>query len=160
MSIRPPFAMRPWLCLLLLSPSLAFATEPVTQFDTVSVTATRTEQTLLQVPSTVSVHSEREIDQQNDKDLKDVVRYEPGVSVSGTGSRFGLSGANIRGIDGNRVLTQVDGVRVPQSNFFSPFQDVRSNYVDLDTIKQVEICLLYTSPSPRDGLLSRMPSSA
>ena len=25
---------------------------------------------------------------------------------------------------------------------------------------QVEVCLLYTSPSPRDGLLSRMPSSA
>ena len=23
-----------------------------------------------------------------------------------------------------------------------------------------KICLLYTSPSPRDGLLSRMPSSA
>ena len=26
--------------------------------------------------------------------------------------------------------------------------------------KQLESCLLYTSPSPRDGLLSRMPSSA
>ena len=25
---------------------------------------------------------------------------------------------------------------------------------------QITICLLYTSPSPRDGLLSRMPSSA
>ena len=25
---------------------------------------------------------------------------------------------------------------------------------------QIAICLLYTSPSPRDGLLSRMPSSA
>ena len=25
---------------------------------------------------------------------------------------------------------------------------------------QYEVCLLYTSPSPRDGLLSRMPSSA
>ena len=24
----------------------------------------------------------------------------------------------------------------------------------------MDICLLYTSPSPRDGLLSRMPSSA
>ena len=24
----------------------------------------------------------------------------------------------------------------------------------------MEVCLLYTSPSPRDGLLSRMPSSA
>ena len=27
-------------------------------------------------------------------------------------------------------------------------------------LTQKEICLLYTSPSPRDGLLSRMPSSA
>ena len=26
--------------------------------------------------------------------------------------------------------------------------------------KTVKGCLLYTSPSPRDGLLSRMPSSA
>ena len=26
--------------------------------------------------------------------------------------------------------------------------------------KVVKACLLYTSPSPRDGLLSRMPSSA
>ena len=26
--------------------------------------------------------------------------------------------------------------------------------------RAVGICLLYTSPSPRDGLLSRMPSSA
>ena len=26
--------------------------------------------------------------------------------------------------------------------------------------EHVESCLLYTSPSPRDGLLSRMPSSA
>ena len=26
--------------------------------------------------------------------------------------------------------------------------------------QQADACLLYTSPSPRDGLLSRMPSSA
>ena len=32
---------------------------------------------------------------------------------------------------------------------------------ELPTVnKYVNICLLYTSPSPRDGLLSRMPSSA
>ena len=29
-----------------------------------------------------------------------------------------------------------------------------------DSVGQVWPCLLYTSPSPRDGLLSRMPSSA
>ena len=30
----------------------------------------------------------------------------------------------------------------------------------LGVLEAVERCLLYTSPSPRDGLLSRMPSSA
>ena len=41
-----------------------------------------------------------------------------------------------------------------------------SNYgVEVGAIRvilryQVKACLLYTSPSPRDGLLSRMPSSA
>ena len=28
------------------------------------------------------------------------------------------------------------------------------------TVAMAQTCLLYTSPSPRDGLLSRMPSSA
>ena len=28
------------------------------------------------------------------------------------------------------------------------------------TLRGIRTCLLYTSPSPRDGLLSRMPSSA
>ena len=32
--------------------------------------------------------------------------------------------------------------------------------VGTDTQTAVNACLLYTSPSPRDGLLSRMPSSA
>ena len=32
--------------------------------------------------------------------------------------------------------------------------------VDLKSIREPWRCLLYTSPSPRDGLLSRMPSSA
>ena len=35
-----------------------------------------------------------------------------------------------------------------------PVEDVYVDTADSDT------CLLYTSPSPRDGLLSRMPSSA
>ena len=38
---------------------------------------------------------------------------------------------------------------------------ITKQYLDyIDTFKMLNICLLYTSPSPRDGLLSRMPSSA
>ena len=39
----------------------------------------------------------------------------------------------------------------------SPLRDVQVEQFVSDTVKP---CLLYTSPSPRDGLLSRMPSSA
>lgn len=140
MPLRPPFAHRPLLALLLLSPSLLLAAEaPVSQFDTVTVTATRSEQTLDQVPNSVSVQTERDIDQNTMKSIKDLVRHEPGVSVSGSGSRFGLSGFSIRGIGGNRVLTQVDGVGVADAFSFGPFQSAQRNYVDLDTIRQVEI---------------------
>ena len=31
---------------------------------------------------------------------------------------------------------------------------------ELSLALEADLCLLYTSPSPRDGLLSRMPSSA
>ena len=36
----------------------------------------------------------------------------------------------------------------------------RHNVAPIAAIPQIHDCLLYTSPSPRDGLLSRMPSSA
>ena len=35
-----------------------------------------------------------------------------------------------------------------------------ANSLDKRYATLIDICLLYTSPSPRDGLLSRMPSSA
>ena len=37
------------------------------------------------------------------------------------------------------------------------FSEIGPNELKLDIL---DICLLYTSPSPRDRLLSRMPSSA
>ena len=38
--------------------------------------------------------------------------------------------------------------------------DLLENLQQIEKLKNNDICLLYTSPSPRDGLLSRMPSSA
>ena len=39
---------------------------------------------------------------------------------------------------------------------------LKIRFGDTEFVDRVELttCLLYTSPSPRDGLLSRMPSSA
>ena len=38
--------------------------------------------------------------------------------------------------------------------------DAKTIWLFRETLAQAQVCLLYTSPSPRDGLLSRMPSSA
>ena len=39
-------------------------------------------------------------------------------------------------------------------------QEAKSKHIYALQAELRNICLLYTSPSPRDGLLSRMPSSA
>mgnify|MGYP003683694983 CR=1 FL=1 len=46
-----------------------------------------------------------------------------------------------------------------QSHVKGVFSSVAENYDVMNDAMSMG-CLLYTSPSPRDGLLSRMPSSA
>ncbi|WDY57058.1 TonB-dependent receptor [Pseudomonas sp. PSKL.D1] len=104
-----------------------------------TVSATRSAQDVSQVPSTVSVQTRQELDRQNVNNIKDLVRYEPGVSVGGVGQRSGLNGYNIRGIDGERILTQVDGVSIPDSFFYGPYAQTQRNYVDPEIVKRVEI---------------------
>lgn len=105
----------------------------------VTISATRQEQDINSVPSTVTVQTREDLDRNNVNNIKDLVRYEPGVSVGGTGTRAGLSGYNIRGIDGDRVLTQVDGVQVPDGFFNGPYAQTNRNYVDPEIVKRVEI---------------------
>ncbi len=91
------------------------------------------------VPSTITVQDRQALDRQNVNTIKDLVRYEPGVSVGGAGQRGGISGYNIRGIDGDRILTQVDGVEIPDSFFNGPYAKTQRNYVDPEIVKRVEI---------------------
>lgn len=105
----------------------------------ITIVGTRTERSLDEVDATISVIDREDIERRLFRDIQDLVRYEPGVSVGGTGSRFGLSGFTIRGIGGNRVLTLVDGVRIPEEFSFGPFLSSRRDFVDVDTIERVEI---------------------
>ncbi|WP_276583495.1 TonB-dependent receptor [Pseudomonas sp. RIT-PI-S] len=104
-----------------------------------TISATRTAQATNTVPSSVSVIDRQAMDRGNSNTIKELVRYEPGVSVGGTGQRAGLTGYNIRGIDGDRVLTQIDGVSVPSSYFNGPYAQTNRNYVDPEIVKRMEI---------------------
>ena len=52
---------------------------------------------------------------------------------------------------------QVEEIDVPEPGAFEVIVRVMAAGVNFNN---VWACLLYTSPNPRDGLLSRMPSSA
>ncbi len=96
----------------------------------------------LDTPGTTSVINRRQMDRQLVTTIRDLVRYEPGVSAIGSAGRFGLDSFNVRGLSGNRTYMEIDGV--PMASSFGAkiaggsFRAGR-NYIDLDSIKQVRI---------------------
>ncbi|HEY8603893.1 TonB-dependent hemoglobin/transferrin/lactoferrin family receptor [Tsuneonella suprasediminis] len=121
----------------------------LSRMNQIVVTATRTPVEIENLPLTVSVTTADQMADEMVTDIKDLVRFEPGVSVQRQPARFGAAfgstgragndGFNIRGIGGNRVLIQVDGVRVPDGFSFGAQSVGRGDYVDLGLIKSVEI---------------------
>lgn len=104
---------------------------------TVVVSATRTPRALKDTAASVSQSSAEELEERVAGGLQDLVRYEPGVSVPSKVDRQGATSFNIRGIDENRILILVDGVRVPDGP--SAGRSFSRDLVDLDSVKRVEI---------------------
>ncbi|NEQ31157.1 MAG: TonB-dependent hemoglobin/transferrin/lactoferrin family receptor [Leptolyngbya sp. SIO4C5] len=104
----------------------------------ITVTGTRTPLEVDELPGTVTVFDLEDIQFYQAQDLRDLLRYEPGVSVRNN-LRYGLQDVNIRGIEGNRVLFQLDGIRLPERFEFGPFNVGRGDYVDFATLQAVEV---------------------
>ena len=109
------------------------------ELDRIVVTATRTERAVSDVPNTVDVIDREDMDRTLTRDLKDLFRYEPGISVTSGFGRFGLGDIRIRGLEGNRVRIQTDGIAVPDAFLIGSFSDANRNFVDMDTLKRVEV---------------------
>ncbi|MBP7339564.1 TonB-dependent hemoglobin/transferrin/lactoferrin family receptor [Niveispirillum sp.] len=143
----------PLVLLALAAPSAAqemqVADAADVQVSEITVIATRTPKETVEAPATVSVIGAEKVKDRMITDIKDLVRHEPGVSVRSAPSRFtaagantgrdGNSGFNIRGLEGNRVLIQTDGIRAPDAFSFGGQSVGRGDYVDLDLLKSVEI---------------------
>ncbi|HTU66568.1 MAG TPA: TonB-dependent hemoglobin/transferrin/lactoferrin family receptor [Steroidobacteraceae bacterium] len=117
--------------------SAANAAEPT--LDEITVSANKIATPLLEVPATVSVITSEDSERRIDNDIKDLVRYEPNVSVRNNVARFGLSDFNVRGISGNRVLIEIDNVRLPDSFSIGSFSNAGRDGIDLELLKRVEI---------------------
>lgn len=117
----------------------AAAAGATSEFDRIVVTATRTERALDDVPSAVTAIDREQMDRELVRNLKDLFRYEPGITVTTGTGRFGLGDIRIRGLGGNRVRIETDGIAVPDAFSIGSFSSANRNFVDLDTLKRVEV---------------------
>ncbi len=91
------------------------------------------------VAATVTVISDDDLRRTLAGDIKQMVRYEPGLSVRSDPFRFGLDTFTIRGMTGNRVAVEVDGIPSAPGFAIGSYSDSGRAFPDLAFIQRVEI---------------------
>ena len=121
------------------------------QLDAVVVTGARAERELGDVPQRIDVLQGAALDPTQAQDIRELVRDLPNVEVRRAPQRFGAvlgatgrdgnAGFNIRGMQGNRVLLTVDGVRMPRELVAGVLGSAAfgRDYFDMGLIERVEL---------------------
>ncbi|MCW2313633.1 TonB-dependent receptor domain-containing protein [Rhodoferax antarcticus] len=115
----------------------------------VVVSGSRVEQEADDVPATITTITAQDIANQNPTDLEDLLKNEVGVSVRAQPNRAsgvfystgrgGNEGVNIRGLEGDQVRLQVDGVNLPATYESGPYAAGRGDTLEPEGYKRVEI---------------------
>lgn len=92
--------------------------EDVLQTETVHVTASRVEQELMDVPMSVSVVTQEDIEQSSGKTIADFLDDIPGVEVQNDGSQ-GLKRIQVRGESPFRTVVMIDGQKISEHKSMS-----------------------------------------
>jgi hemoglobin/transferrin/lactoferrin receptor protein len=67
------------------------------------------------------------------------LRYQPGLDLERSGTRFGATGINIRGIGGNRVGIQLDGIPMRDRFVIGAYSNAGRTLVETDRVKRIEV---------------------
>jgi len=120
-----------------------------TDLKEVTVSATRSERKTDNVPRIVTVTTAEEIQELGARNIGDVFKDSPDITVPQQTGRFSLAfgsqgrggqeSINIRGLQGNNVLLLVDGIRVPNQFSFGSLSSGRGNYLDVDGFRKIEV---------------------
>jgi hemoglobin/transferrin/lactoferrin receptor protein len=134
---RPRATLRA-LPALLLAAAPAAAAEPLQQLETVTVVG-KLPQPLADAAAAVSVVTAAEIEAAVAFDLHDALAREPGISVPREPQRFGTGGVTVRGLGGNRVLVETDGVPGARSFVVGSFSNTGRQFADLEIVERIEL---------------------
>ena len=114
------------------------APEPVV-LDPIVVVASKSPRPLSDVIGQVSVIDASFIERYGIENMDDLLRYEPGLNIESSGTRFGGNAINIRGIGGNRVAIEIDGIPTRDRFAIGNFSDGGRILAETDRIKRMEV---------------------
>jgi vitamin B12 transporter len=80
--------------------------------ETITVTATRTEQSLKKVGSSVTIVSEDQIKASQVIAVSDALATVTGVAISRNGGQGGLTSVRVRGAEADQTLVLIDGIKI------------------------------------------------
>ncbi|MFV0282820.1 MAG: TonB-dependent receptor plug domain-containing protein [Castellaniella sp.] len=121
----------------LASAALAQGTDAqqATWLDTITVTGTRTETSVMNNPASVSVIDQEQLERQAPQSIADLVRDVPGIEVIDA-SAPGMQRLRIRGESSNRVTILVDGQEITDhSDYGTPILVDPANVERIDVIR-------------------------
>lgn len=131
--------------LVIIQLTSVFAEEPkpvepgALELDPIVVVASKTPRPMSEVAGQVSVIDASQIDQNLLEGLDDLLRYEPGLNSESAGTRFGVGGISIRGIGGNRVAIEVDGVPVRDGFATGSYSNGGRALIETGLVKRLEV---------------------
>ena len=120
-------------------------------FDTlkITVTGTRTERAIKDVPSAITSYDYDEVNSLAPLSWRDLFKYDASISSQdfsrSDNSRTYATGdkgnINIRGVEGNRILTLIDGIPIPRFSYGrnGTYAASRLNYIDFSNLGNVEV---------------------
>jgi hemoglobin/transferrin/lactoferrin receptor protein len=109
------------------------------ELDPLVVVASKTPRALSQIAAQVTVINIGDIREGMVEDLDGLLKYEPGLEVQTAGTRFGATGVNIRGIGGNRVEIEIDGIPARDQFAIGAYSNGGRALVEPDRVKRVEV---------------------
>ena len=110
----------------------------------ITVTGTRTERNADDIPASITVFDLEDSRQNGVIELKDLVKYEPGVSVYDPreinyGGSVSSGNVKIRGLSNNRILMQKDGIRLPAGFYGVGYDYSNGNTVDYYSLSTIDV---------------------
>ena len=127
------------VCAVALAQPAADADNSAVALEPIVVVGSRAAEPLQQVVGSVSVVERDRLERNGVMDIADLAMLVPGVSVPVDAVRFGRQGFNIRGLEGNRVSIEVDGVPLPDGFGVGQFALAGRDLVSLDAVQRVEV---------------------